>query len=107
MLIPRPETRQLCDLLRSRGYLFDGAIVADVCTGSGAIALFTWLSVWCYGQGNRTESHSPFCQTLTFTSVSVDLRAEDILSDDFTPKYPEYDLVVSNPSLYPPSRETR
>lgn len=97
-LIPRPETEQLCDLLRSRGYLFDGAIVADVCTGSGAIALFMAMC----GATVEAIELSPIALSVSrenfdIHAVSVDLRAEDILSDDFTPKYTRYDLVVSNP----------
>lgn len=97
VLIPRPETEELCQLLHDRGFVFPGATVADVCTGSGAIALFMAK------EGARVEAVELSTMALevareniAIQGYDVRLREADILRD-FTPLWQDFDLVVSNP----------
>ncbi len=97
VLIPRPETEQLCQLLLERDYLFPGAVAADICTGSGAIALFMARA----GANVEAVEISPLAlevakENIIRQGVDIALREADVLKD-FAPMYSEYDLVVSNP----------
>ncbi|MBR8770333.1 N5-glutamine methyltransferase family protein [Porphyromonas levii] len=97
VLIPRPETEELCQLLLERGYLFSGAVTADICTGSGAIAVFMARA----GAKVEAVELSPMALEVAKENIIhqggvVTLREADILHD-YTPMYDAYDLVVSNP----------
>ena len=97
VLIPRPETEELCQLLLERGYLFPGAVTADICSGSGAIALYMARA----GAKVEAVELSPLAlavakENIARQELDIELREADILQD-FTPIYSVYDLVVSNP----------
>lgn len=97
VLIPRPETEELCQLLLDEGYLFPGAVVADICSGSGAIALFMAKA----GAKVEAVELSPLALEVAKENIArqdgdIVLREGDILQN-FSPLYDEYDLVVSNP----------
>lgn len=98
VLIPRPETEELCYIIRSRGHLFPGATSIDLCTGSGAIALFM---AKC---GAKVEAIdlSPHALSVAERNfhrydLEIDLRRADLFDAHFSPKCQQYDLVVSNP----------
>lgn len=98
VLIPRPETESLCEMLCERKLVFPGAEVADVCCGSGAIALYL------YGCGAKVDAVE-VCEDATsiarknFEKYSADIHLDvaDILAPNFRANRNEYDLVVSNP----------
>lgn len=100
VLIPRKETELLCHLLSTKNYLRAGAITADLCTGSGAIALYL------ANQQCRVEAVDISSMALEVAQENlqaydpkglVTLREGNLLAPDFTPLFREYDLVVSNP----------
>lgn len=98
VLIPRPETEELCYIIRSRGFLFSGATSIDLCTGSGAIALFMAKS------GAKVEAIelSPHALSVAEKNIhryglEIDLQRADLFDGHFSPKHQQYDLVVSNP----------
>ncbi|MDN4754874.1 HemK/PrmC family methyltransferase [Porphyromonadaceae bacterium W3.11] len=100
VLIPRGETEQLCQILRDRGYVSEDAITADLCTGSAAIALY----LATHGCVVEAVDISPLALEVAGENIErlgmkrlVNLRAGDLLSEQFEPFYPAYDLVVSNP----------
>ena len=101
VLIPRPETATLCDLIEKREWLRAGDEVADLGTGSGAIALL--LAHRHPGIRVTAVDISPDAvrlarqnaETLGLSDRVSVLRA-DLLLDTFTLPHP-VDLVVSNP----------
>lgn len=97
VLIPRPETEELCQILLDRRLIYPGAVTADICTGSGAIALY----MATHGSKVEAVELSPLAvevakENFSRQGVEVNIREADILSD-FEPLHQEYDLVVSNP----------
>lgn len=98
ILIPRPETEELCHLLIERGWAGKGKAIADIGTGSGAIA----LALAHYGA--RVEAIDISHQAIELArknaeslNIELELRVADIFDPNFAPSYPSYDLVVSNP----------
>ena len=101
VLIPRPETATLCDLIDQRGWLADDEQVADLGTGTGAIALLlahrhpgirvTAIDV----SPDAVRLARQNAETLGLSDRVSVLRA-DLLLDTFTLPHP-VDLVVSNP----------
>lgn len=98
VLIPRPETEELCHLLLQRGYLYPGAVAADLCTGSGAIAVFLAK----HGASVDAVEYSEIAievasENFARLGVTVNLQQSDLLSRSHQPLREAYDLVVSNP----------
>ena len=101
VLIPRPETALLCDLIDQRGWLVGDERVADLGTGTGAIALLlahrhpeirvTAIDV----SPDAVRLARQNAETLGLSDRVAVLRA-DLLLDTFTLPHP-VDLVVSNP----------
>lgn len=98
VLVPRPETEELCHIIRSRGYLFPGAISIDLCTGSGAIALFM---AKCGAEVEAIElsrqALSVVEKNINRYGYKIDLQQVDLFDLHFSLKHSQYDLVVSNP----------
>lgn len=100
VLIPRKETELLCHILTTKNYLRAGAYTADLCTGSGAIAIYL------ASQNCRVEAVDISTEALEIARENlkvhdpnnlVTLIEGDILSEEFIPQFKEYDVVVSNP----------
>lgn len=101
VLIPRPETALLCDLIDQRGWLVGDERVADLGTGTGAIALLlahrhpeirvTAIDV----SSDAVRLARQNAETLGLSDRVTVLRA-DLLLDTFTLPH-LVDLVVSNP----------
>lgn len=100
VLIPRGETEQLCQLIEDKGYLNANMTTADLCTGSGAIALFL-AQKGCKVEAVDVSHEALSVAEENFRIYDIDqrifLREENLLSSYFKPHYPLYDLVVSNP----------
>ncbi len=103
VLIPRPETEYLCELLRREAYGRDVLHAIDLCTGSGCLALSMARSF----VSSTVEAVDLSDSALGIARLNIDnhgdvgsrviLRCADILSPDYAPKYDLYDVVVSNP----------
>lgn len=101
VLIPRPETATLCDLIEKREWLRAGDEVADLGTGTGAIALLlahrhpeirvTAIDV----SPDAVRLARQNAEVIGLSDRVTILRA-DLLLDTFTLPHP-VDLVVSNP----------
>lgn len=101
VLIPRPETATLCDLIYRRGWLVGDERVADLGTGTGAIALL--LAHRHPGIHVTAIDVSPDAVRLaqqnaetTGLSDRVTILRADLLINTFALPHP-VDLVVSNP----------
>lgn len=99
VLIPRPETEEMCAMMSERG-LLHGAKGIDIGTGSGAIALFMAL------HDSLVDAIDLSADALRIARLNADrsrlserisFYQRDLLSDDFIAPSPEYDLIVSNP----------
>ncbi len=102
VLIPRPETQELVDLIVSRYKEQSDLRVLDLCCGTGCIAVSLALSL-------------PFARVtaLDISAKAVALTAENarrlkgkvaVMEDDifsFTPATESLDIIVSNPPYIP------
>lgn len=100
VLIPRGETEELCLLLSDREMILQDGQSADLCTGSGAIALYL------AAKGSRVEAVDVSRMALSVAEENIrvydkmgliELRQGDLLSECYEPLFSEYNLVVSNP----------
>lgn len=105
-LIPRPETELLCQILLDEGWLRPEMIAADLCTGSGAIALFLARYTKQVEAVELSDLALDVAKENIMTlgaGTHIALRRADLLDATFTPLYKVYDLVVSNPPYVLPS----
>ena len=108
VLIPRPETEQLCEyiiwLLKSSNPSFDGSglRILDLCTGSGCIA---WTMAAAFPKAETTGVDISTDALETAVSQKENFPEDfpapafihaDILSDNFSLSG-EFDIVISNP----------
>lgn len=98
VLIPRPETSELIDMIADRNSGSDLAVL-DLCTGSGciAVALATVLPFSHVSAMDVSEAALKVAEeNSALRKVKVDFRKGDVLSplpyDDG-----EFDIIVSNP----------
>ncbi len=99
VLIPRPETEELVDLILNTHTLPGGALL-DVGTGSGCIAVALakkgeWRKV--YGWDISEEALSIARENVLRNGVQVQLDHVDILAVNPTDFVESFDVIVSNP----------
>lgn len=101
VLIPRPDTAELCDILEEKGWLSRVTRIADLGTGSGAIALL--LAHRHPTLRVIAVDLSPHALDLTqrnALALGLDERVEVLEGDLLSPHFAlprEVELVVSNP----------
>ena len=96
VLIPRPETEELIEWIRSK--VASPTSIVDICTGSGCIALalksiYSMASV--EGWDISKEALNVASRNSVITSLPVLFKAIDVLNDILTLE--NVDLIVSNP----------
>lgn len=99
-LIPRPETELLVE--RAIGLLPKGARFADLCTGSGCIAVSTLANrPDCTGVAVDLFPETLALAQKNATRNGVDTRLSfvraDVLSPTCLAEYPSFDAILSNP----------
>lgn len=99
VLIPRPETEELVDIAK-KYIINEKQIIADICTGSGCIALTMRL----YFPSNKiiaTDVSEKAIETAKgnelniFNSKSIQFEIQDILKQEWLFQIP--DIVICNP----------
>lgn len=108
VLIPRPETAQLVDIITDNAQGRHDLNVLDVGTGSGCIAIalaralpfarITAIDI-------SAEALAVARENAANLKVSIDFRQEDALHTD-APAEPCYDIIVSNPPYIAESEKT-
>lgn len=98
VLIPRPETEQLINLLLQKQHPYPCRIL-DLCTGSGCIAIalakhIPEAQVQAIDISEEALSHAK--ENAIANSVTIDFRQVDLLHWNAT-EWQDYDLIVSNP----------
>ena len=105
VLIPRPETEELVDLiLRSRSNAPER--ILDVGTGSGCIALALknkFPSAHVFAMDVSADALAMAAKNAASNGLAVEMLHADVL-DEQTP-LPSVDLIVSNPPYIPMSEE--
>ena len=101
VLIPRPETEQLVELIRIDNKNQDPKKLIDIGTGSGCIILALksiFTNSKCFGIDNSILAIDVAKKNADKLSLTVDFLIEDIFS-----YFPDekYDLIVSNPPYIP------
>ena len=98
VLIPRPETEELCRLIIERHSDYAPKIL-DVCSGSGCIALALKNGIHeAYVEGVDISSGAIFVarKNAKRLNINVEFNEYDVITD--TPKIVNsYDIIVSNP----------
>lgn len=98
VLIPRPETAELVDIICDRSKRISGLSVLDLCTGSGciAIALARSLPFSDVTAVDNSEAALDVARdNARRLNLSIGFRNEDVLHLATAPA--QYDIIVSNP----------
>lgn len=99
VLIPRPETEQLVDIIVSDAGRREDLDVLDVCTGSGCIAIAlarTLLFPRVTAVDISVRALGVARENAIFTRTDVTFVQEDALAM-LPPREPAFDIIVSNP----------
>ncbi len=98
VLIPRPETSELVDIIVDRNRDRSDLRVLDLCTGSGCIAIALARSLR-FARVTAADISAPAlevaCENAASLRVHVDFRQADVTESRFGKS--TYDIVVSNP----------
>lgn len=98
VLIPRPETAELVDIICDRSKRISGLSVLDLCTGSGciAIALARSLPFSDVTAVDNSEAALDVARdNARRLNLSIGFRNEDVLH--LATASAQYDIIVSNP----------
>ncbi len=99
VLIPRPETSELVDIISDRANGSPDLRVCDLCTGSGCIALALGRSL-VYPQitavDNSPEALDIAAENARMLNLDINFVDTDVLRLQ-APVIPAYDIIVSNP----------
>lgn len=98
VLIPRPETSELVDIIVDRNRDRSDLRVLDLCTGSGCIAIALARSLR-FAQVTAADISAPALEVARENAASlrvrVNFRQADVTKDRFGNG--EFDIIVSNP----------
>lgn len=108
VLIPRPETEELVDLVIGGNRNRQGLRILDIGTGSGAIAISLALNLPtakitamdCSEAALRIAKHNA-----ELLGARVNFRLWDIF-DAVPPQLPQFDIIVSNPPYIPENEKS-
>jgi len=98
VLIPRPETEEMVSLIIRENPGFTGT-AADLCTGSGCIAIalsLAFRSATVYATDNSDKALQVAAQNISATGAAVQLSKADVLTQD-PGTLPVCNIIVSNP----------
>jgi len=100
VLIPRPETEELVDLIIKENYKREDLKILDICTGSGCIAIALQTNL---------KNNSTFALDISQKAIHmaarnaienqsrINLRECDILKEEIPWQKISFDIIVSNP----------
>lgn len=100
VLIPRPETEELVDLILKENTVSSEIAILDVGTGSGCIAIS--LKKHLQNSAVTAIDISPGAldvagKNAQLNNVIINFRQIDFLDNNQRKKLPEFDIIVSNP----------
>ncbi|HWR75509.1 MAG TPA: peptide chain release factor N(5)-glutamine methyltransferase [Bacteroidales bacterium] len=98
VLIPRPETEEMVSLIISENPGFSGT-VADICTGSGCIAIalsIAFPEATVLASDNSDRALQVAARNISAVGAAVQLSKADILAQEPAP-LPVSNIIVSNP----------
>ena len=108
VLIPRPETAELVDIIVGDHSGQSDLRVADLCTGSGCIACALARNL-PFAEVTAIDISEPAIavarENASQLKVDVDVRRDDVLALT-PPEAPLYDIIVSNPPYITQSEKT-
>ena len=99
VLIPRQDTETLVELAEK--YIKSGAIIADLCAGSGcigiALARLTGCKVLCYELSDEAFAYLERNIALNGVEAQVTPITADVLAEQTAAEAPKLSAVVTNP----------
>lgn len=98
VLIPRPETEYLAEIILKTMDAEEISSVMDLCTGSGCLALALAASLpgaRVSGMEKSVVALETARQNAIRNNLTITLIQDDLLNPENT--YPQFDLIVSNP----------
>lgn len=103
VLIPRPETEELVNLIIEENIGIENLTILDICTGSGciAISLQKKLNANVWATDVSVEALAIAKQNNEDNNASVDFILSNVLENEFDFLNEKLDVVVSNPPYVP------
>jgi len=102
-LIPRPETEELVDLIVKKYTNTDKLVIADVCAGSGCIALAlksNFINAKVIAVEKSKEAIELINENINQLKLQLEVREMDVLLEQFNSN-DKFDVIVSNPPYIP------
>jgi release factor glutamine methyltransferase len=99
VLIPRPETEELVEMIINENKNFAGNIL-DIGTGSGCIPVALKKNIpsaTIYAMDVSNDALAVAKQNATATHCAIDFIYDDILNPSFEKFSQQFDIIVSNP----------
>ena len=100
VLIPRQDTETLVDIAVNEYKKTDNITVADLCSGSGCIALALEKHLRCakvYAVEKSGEAAHFLKENIKLNNSAVELVMGDVLDESTAAEIPDADLIVCNP----------
>lgn len=100
VLIPRSDTEILVDIIIEKVNSKDKIIIADLCSGSGCIAIALEKHIpnaEVFAVENSSEALGYLQKNIFHNNSNVKLIAGDVLSSDIINNFNSIDILVSNP----------
>lgn len=108
VLIPRPETEELVELILQENGGKQGLKITDIGTGSGSIAvtLSKYMpSARITALDISADAIATAKMNASYHETDIDFLRFDILNDDPGPVFTDTDILVSNPPYIPEKRK--
>jgi release factor glutamine methyltransferase len=100
VLIPRPETEEMVDVIIKENVQHGELTVLDICTGSGCIPIAlakNWPSSQCYALDISQEAINTARINAEINGALIQFSEVDILNSDIPWSEILFDIIISNP----------
>jgi len=110
VLIPRPETEELAQIISLEHQGQNPSVFWDVCTGSGCLALAmkkSFPEATVFGTDISDEALEIACENQKHNSLDVYFEKADIFDSQCYNKFPPPQIILSNPPYVTESQKSK